>query len=90
MDGIDALGLAAGSLTAASQLPQAVKAWRSQSVSDLSLNTLSLLAGGLALWIAFGLARGQIAIYLTNGVSLMVTIAVIAAKLRFDSWQGGA
>lgn len=86
MDAIDALGFAAGGLTAASQMPQAIKAWRSRSVEDLSLMTLGLLAAGLALWMAFGIARSAAVIVLTNGLSLSLTMAVIGAKLRFDSF----
>lgn len=85
MDAVDALGFAAGGLTAASQLPQAIKAWRSRSVEDLSLKTLGLLAAGLALWVAFGVARGAAVIILTNGLSLALAMAVIGAKLRFDN-----
>lgn len=80
---VEMFGYAAGLLTAVSQLPQASKAWRKRSVGDLSLSTLLTLAIGLALWVAFGIFQGQIPIVAANAVSLAMTGAVIAAKVRY-------
>lgn len=80
---VDLIGYGAGILTAASQLPQALKAWRSRSTADLSVRTLLALALGLALWLAYGLARSDLPVIAANGVSLAVTAAVLTAKLRF-------
>lgn len=80
---VETMGYVAGALTASSQLPQAWKAWRSRSTADLSIKALAVLATGLALWLAYGVVKGDWPLIVANGVSVAVTLAVIAAKLRF-------
>ncbi|WP_166652623.1 hypothetical protein [Enterovirga rhinocerotis] len=43
-----------------------------------------MLAAVLALWIVFGISRGEATIFLTNGPGLAPTLAVIGDKLRFN------
>jgi MtN3 and saliva related transmembrane protein len=79
---IDALGYAAGLLTTMSCVPQVVKSWRTRSVHDLSVVMLVMLSVGLALWIAYGVTRGDWPIMLTNGCSLALWLSLLWLKVR--------
>jgi MtN3 and saliva related transmembrane protein len=78
------VGLAAAVLTSLSNLPQVLKVWRTGETADLSRRMLFTLAGGVALWVAYGLLQGDIVIVLANSVSLALAAALIAMKLRDD------
>jgi MtN3 and saliva related transmembrane protein len=43
-----------------------------------------VLIFGIALWIVYGLGIGSVPIIVTNGVSLMVDLSVLAIKLHYD------
>lgn len=79
---IEAVGLAAGCCTTLAFVPQVVKAWRTRRTRDLSLGMYLLLAAGVALWLAYGLGIGSLAVTLANGVTLVLALALIALKLR--------
>lgn len=76
-----AIGLAAAFCTTAANLPQIKKAWTTGQTDDLSLNTLLLFGGGLALWVVYGVLREDIVIILANGISLSLLGALLFLKL---------
>lgn len=51
------VGLAAAVCTTGANLPQLKKAWTTGQTDDISMNTLWVLASGLALWVAYGVLR---------------------------------
>jgi len=77
------VGLVAGSLTTVSFVPQALKVWRSRSVSDISLVMWVCMTSGIALWLLYGLLVGSLSITLANLITLGFAISILAAKLRF-------
>lgn len=79
---IDLCGYGAAACTTAAFLPQAIKTWRTRSTADLSLATLTALVGGVALWLAYGLAKGDVPLVLANGVTFVLAGTVLALKLR--------
>ncbi|MBV9076831.1 MAG: SemiSWEET transporter [Methylobacteriaceae bacterium] len=81
--GLEILGYLAAVCTAGANLPQVMKAWRSRSTSDLSIRTLTILATGLALWIAYGFGRSDVPLIAANGISLALTGTAVALKLRY-------
>ncbi|WP_243439416.1 SemiSWEET family sugar transporter [Fundidesulfovibrio soli] len=83
----EGLGIAAGCLTTASYLPQVLHTWRSRSVSDISLRMYVLLCSGVALWLLYGVVIDSIAVMAANGVSLVLTLAIMAMKVRFGRDQ---
>ncbi len=78
-----AIGLAAGTLTTIALVPQFAKAWRSRSTGDVSLGSYAILTAGVFLWLAYGLMIGDIPLILANIVSLVLSLGIIALKLRY-------
>lgn len=76
------IGLAAGACTTLSFVPQVVKTVRSRDTRSLSLGMYLIFTAGVALWLAYGLAIGDFAIALANGVTLLLAGVVLAYKLR--------
>ena len=56
---VTVLGGLAAALTSLAYLPQVKKAWPRGSTGDLSWQMLSALTAGLALWIIYGLTKGD-------------------------------
>lgn len=83
MDPIDTLGLVAGTLTTAAFVPQVWQVWKTRSVGDISLLTFSLFSVGVALWLVYGLWAGAMPVVVANGVTLVLALAILAAKIRF-------
>lgn len=87
---IELLGLAAGALTTIAYVPQVMKVWRSRSARDVSLGMFALMVAGIALWLAYGLLIGSLALILANMVTLLLAGLVLVGKLRFDRPAGAA
>ena len=78
------LGLGAALLTTAANIPQVVKSWRTRETSDLSLAMILTLAGGLALWVAYGFLKSDPVIMIANAAGLFLSLNLLALKL----WYG--
>ena len=61
-------------------LPQVVKTWRTRSADDFSLATLLMLEAGVGLWIFYGVWREAPAIWLGNGVTLVLVGFILWVK----------
>jgi MtN3 and saliva related transmembrane protein len=75
------IGLIAGVLTTLCWVPQVVRSWRTKSTRDFSWTYLIVLSTGVALWIVYGITRSDIAVFLTNTVTLCLLLFVIGMKL---------
>lgn len=84
MDSIDLLGLAAGFLTTLSFVPQALKIHRTKSAKDISLWMFIAFTIGITAWLLFGILKHEVSIALWNGVTLALSLWILAMKLRFD------
>ncbi|HEX5998367.1 MAG TPA: SemiSWEET transporter [Hyphomicrobiaceae bacterium] len=76
------IGAAAAFCTTVSYVPQLKKVWTTRETRDLSLRMLLILAAGLALWIVYGLLRGDAVIIAANGLSLTLLSCIIYFKLN--------
>jgi MtN3 and saliva related transmembrane protein len=85
----DFIGYVAATLTTASFLPQAWKAFRSRDVSGISLGMYALFTTGVALWLVYGLVLGNLPITLANAITLALALAVLVMKLRYGSGRPG-
>lgn len=81
----DLIGYFAATLTTASFVPQAWKTFRSRDVSGISLGMYALFTTGVALWLAYGLALGNVPITLANAITLTLALAVLVMKLRYGA-----
>jgi MtN3 and saliva related transmembrane protein len=78
----DLIGSAAGTLTTIAFIPQVLKAWRTQSVEDLSLGMLLAFTTGVALWVLYGIATKALPLVVTNGATLFLALILLGMKLR--------
>jgi MtN3 and saliva related transmembrane protein len=78
----DLIGSAAGTLTTIAFIPQVVRAWRTQSVEDLSLAMLLAFTTGVALWVLYGIETGALPLVITNGATLFLALILLGMKLR--------
>jgi MtN3 and saliva related transmembrane protein len=83
MDTANILGLVAGFLTTFAFVPQAMKIWKSKSAREISLRTYLAFGAGVALWMTYGMIKGEMPIVLWNGVTLVLAAAIVAMKIRF-------
>jgi MtN3 and saliva related transmembrane protein len=78
-------GYMAGFLTTVSFLAQVVKTWKSRSASDLSVGMFSVFALGVIFWLVYGFLIQEPPIIFWNSVTLVLVLAILGMKLKFDS-----
>ena len=83
MEGMTLLGLVAGGLTTASFVPQVMKIWKTKSAEDVSLMMFVAFCVGVSLWLAYGFIKGELAIIVTNAVTLVLGASIVWMKLKF-------
>jgi uncharacterized protein with PQ loop repeat len=87
-----ALGILAASwgvVMALSPILQIRRVVRRRSSDDVSIGYLLVVTGGFSIWIAYGVALGNLALIVPNCVALLVGAATIAVALRFRSDRTG-
>ena len=77
------IGLAAACLTTVAFTPQVVKAWRTRSTRDISLGMFALMVWATILWLVYGIALGDVAIIISNGICLVLSATILYFKLRY-------
>lgn len=82
MGGIEVLGLAAGAMTTAAFVPQALRTWRSNSARDFSLPMLLLFCSGLFLWLVYGVMIASASVVAANAITLPLAAYILWVKLR--------
>jgi MtN3 and saliva related transmembrane protein len=80
---IDGIGLIAGLLTTTAFIPQVWKIYRTKSGKDVSARMFSLLSAGIVLWLIYGILVRSVPLILTNAVTLALSLAIIALKIRY-------
>ena len=80
---IDGIGLIAGLLTTTAFIPQVWKIYRTKSGKDVSGRMFSLLSAGIVLWLIYGILVRSVPLILTNAVTLALSLAIIALKIRY-------
>lgn len=81
---IDLIGYAAGLCTTAANVPQVLTTYRKRSGEGLSFRMLVVLAVGLSLWVAYGVAYSSRPLVIFNAIGLALILSLIAMKMRFD------
>ncbi len=74
---------AAATLTTAAFVPQALHIIRHKETRAISLFMYVSFAVGVALWLLFGTLIGNWPIIVSNGITLMLALAIIAMKLKY-------
>ncbi len=84
MTAIQILGLAAGTITSITFLPQVLQIWKTKSAKDLSLQMLLLLILGVTMWLTYGLLVKDTAIIYTNSMVLLMSLLMLYFKYKFN------
>ena len=81
---IDGIGYCAACLTTISFLPQLLRVLKTRSARDISLGIFSIFTLGTLCWLLYGLLSHAVPVFLANGVTLLLSGAILFLKLRFD------
>jgi MtN3 and saliva related transmembrane protein len=73
----------AATLTTAAFLPQAWHIIRLKETRAISLYMFASFATGVAFWFAFGIMIANWPIIISNAITLVLALAIIAMKLRY-------
>jgi MtN3 and saliva related transmembrane protein len=79
----EAIGLMAGILTTLSFLPQVRQSWRTKSTKDISLPMFLSFCIGVLLWLVYGIMIHSLPVMLANGVTLVLSGAILMMKLKW-------
>jgi MtN3 and saliva related transmembrane protein len=73
----------AATLTTVAFVPQALHIIRNKETKSISLLMYVAFAGGVALWLVFGIMIGNWPIIIANAITLVLALAIVAMKLRY-------
>ncbi|MBK7375282.1 MAG: SemiSWEET transporter [Ferruginibacter sp.] len=77
------LGLAAGTITSITFLPQVIRIWKTKSVKDMSMLMMLLLIAGTVCWLTYGLLMKDAAIIYTNVMVLAMSLVMFYFKIKY-------
>ena len=83
MNYTEILGLAAGTITSITFLPQVLHIWKTKSAKDLSMSMLLLLILGVVMWLTYGIITQAVPIIYTNSMVLIMSIILLVFKIKF-------
>ena len=78
---VEWLGVAAGTLTTLSFVPQVIRTWRTRSAEDVSLWMLLAFNGGIILWLTYGILTEKPSIIFANAITLALALTLLGMKL---------
>jgi MtN3 and saliva related transmembrane protein len=73
----------AATLTTAAFVPQALHIIRHKETKAISLIMYVAFATGVAFWMLFGVMIGNWPIIVSNGITLLLALAIIGMKLKY-------
>jgi MtN3 and saliva related transmembrane protein len=85
MNYIKIIGLAAGTLTTISFLPQVIRTWKTRSAKDLSWMMFSVFFLGTLLWLSYGILMKDLAITVANSITAVLSAVLIYFKVKFKN-----
>jgi MtN3 and saliva related transmembrane protein len=83
MDTHQIIGLAAGTLTTVSFLPQVIRTIQTRSARDISLGMVCFLLAGLILWLTYGIMASAWPIILANAVTIALALVLLVFVVRY-------
>ena len=81
---ITLVGSISAALTTVAFVPQALRVWRLRDARDISLPTFAIFSVGLVGWVVYGTEVASIPIVAANFVTLLIALAIVVLKIRFD------
>ncbi|MBN2188961.1 MAG: SemiSWEET transporter [Chitinispirillaceae bacterium] len=83
MDLKQIIGLAAGTLTTVSFLPQLLRTIKTRSSHDLSIGMVCFFLVGIILWLIYGVMEQAVPIILANGITLILASILLVLIVRY-------
>lgn len=80
---IKILGLVAGACTSLAILPQVITTYKTKKASDVSLFMFVVMLTGNVLWVIYGVAKSDIAIIITNLVTVALNVIMLVFKVKY-------
>jgi len=90
MSVVEPVGYVAATLTTVAFVPQALKVLKDGDTRSLSLGMYLIFTCGVLLWTVYGVFRHDWAIVVANVVTSLLSIAILATKIRYDGLQFGS
>lgn len=81
---VNLIGSAAACCTTISFVPQLLRVWKLKSARDISLIMFLVFSLGVFLWLVYGIFIRSFPVILANAVTLALSLAILALKLRYD------
>ena len=76
------LGFVAATLTTVAFVPQALKTLRTRDTKSISLGMYVVFTVGLCFWLAYGIVLHSWPMIVSNIVTLVLAVLILALKLR--------
>lgn len=83
MSALQLLGLAAGTISSITFLPQVIRIWKTKSAKDISVQMLLLLILGVTMWLVYGILVKDAAIIYTNSMVLTMSLIMMYFKFKY-------
>ncbi len=83
MENIEILGLAAGTITSITFIPQVIHVYKTKSAKDISLTMLLLLVLGVTMWLGYGIIVKSVSIIYTNSMVLLMACILLFFKYKY-------
>lgn len=80
---IKILGLVAGACTSLAILPQVITTYKTKKASNVSIFMFIVMLTGNVLWVVYGVAKSDVAIIVTNIVSVVFNIIMLVFKVKY-------
>jgi len=84
MSELDILGLIATGFSTSSFMPQIWRTWKTRDVSGISLSTYVILTIALALWLLYGILKGDVPLIVANTIMIVFSSVIAAMKVVFE------
>jgi MtN3 and saliva related transmembrane protein len=65
-------------------VPQAWLTFRTRDVGGISLGMYSAFTLGIVVWLAYGLMLGAWPVIISNGITLALSMGILAMKIAID------
>jgi len=85
MTAIQLLGMAAGSISAVTFLPQVIKTWKTKSADDISLLMFTFATVSVVMWLIYGIILRDVPIIYTNSLVLVCSLIMLYFKFRYST-----
>ncbi|WP_416306918.1 SemiSWEET transporter [Neptunicella sp. SCSIO 80796] len=84
MNLIDSIGFIAAFCTTFSFAPQVLMVIKTGDTSSLSLAMYIVFTAGVALWLGYGILRGDVAVIAANALTLVLASIILYKKIYND------